>query len=122
MGHAAPLVTILGAEAADARPRRPGSERAGGDPIARVDAAVRSVLAAMRGAPLLPRDAAGHVCTDRLFSLRHAEALPPGTRLLRIGPGTVVTPLARDLLRRQGIAIVLGIPEAWRKSAAGEWA
>ena len=40
-----------------------------------------------------------------LFSERHAERLPRETTRLRLGPGARLTPLARDLLRRRGIAI-----------------
>lgn len=120
MGQAS-LVTVLGAEAGLVRPRVPDPTRAGDDPIRLVDAAVRSVLVELRTASL-PRPAVDeHVCLDRLFTLRHAEALPPGTRVLRIGPGTVVTPMARDLLRRQGITIHLGLPESLWSAAAGEW-
>ncbi len=40
---------------------------------------------------------------ERLFSLRHAEALGDVDEV-RVLAGTVVTPLARDLLKRRGIA------------------
>jgi hypothetical protein len=59
---------------------------------------------------------------DRLFSLRHAETLAPGTRVVLIAPGTVVTPLARDLMKRQGVAIQLAGLADFGASARGEWA
>lgn len=121
MGHSA-LVTILGAESGPVRRHSPELTRAGDDPIRRVDAAVQAVLDELRALSRPRAVLDGHVCLDRLFSLRHAETLPPGTRMLRIGAGTVVTPLARDLLRRRGIAIHLGLPESVRIQAAGEWA
>jgi hypothetical protein len=121
MGHATSLVTILGAEAVEARFRPLDRARAGDDPIGEVDAAVRAVLAERKSVLRPATQADGQVHLDRLFSVRHAEALPRGTKILRIGPGTVVTPLARDLLRRQGISILLGLPEP-TKAADGEWA
>ena len=55
-----------------------------------VDAVIRAVLSGS--------DRGAKVFADRLFALRHAEALPDGSREVRIAPGTVVTPLARDAL------------------------
>jgi len=128
MGYGSNLVTLPGANTADARFRIPDGPRAD-DPIRLVDAAVRAVLDEFRVAPRRPRlgspigrDRDVHVCLDRLFSLRHAETLSSGIRTLRIGPGTVVTPLARDHLRRQGIAVLVGLPESARIEQAGEWA
>jgi hypothetical protein len=122
MGQSAAPVTILEAEGSAAWPLRPGSERERDDPIREVDAAVRAVLDQSQRASRASHEQSTHVYPDKLFSLRHAEALPANTRLLRIGPGTVVTPLARVLLRKQGISIVLGVPEPSRRAAAGEWA
>lgn len=95
-----------------------------------VDAAVRWVLSELfattdrpgviwRGKPesRLERTFQG-----RLLSLREAEALPEELRVIRITPGTVVTPLARDYLRRSGVEVRSASgseTEATRRS--GEW-
>ena len=94
------------------------------DPIKKIDEAVRAVLAELRPkSPSRIREESDcQVIVDRLFSLRHAEALPPGTRIVRLGPATVATPLARDLLKRKGIMIRLGDPGESFSSARGEWA
>ncbi|WP_435017250.1 hypothetical protein TA3x_004847 [Tundrisphaera sp. TA3] len=67
----------------------------------------------------------GFVFADRLLSLRHAETLANGSaREIRVAPGTVVTPLARDWLKRQGLVlrIVSGKDAAAaRARAVGEW-
>lgn len=102
-------------------PRAFGSTSWGGDPIAIVDAAVRTVLDELRGAMRSGRKTAP-VFAGRLFSLRHAEALSPGDREVRIAPGTVVTPLARDLMKRQGVAIQLAGVAEFGSTAVGEWA
>src|SRR4051812_6394077 len=73
-----------------------------------VEFAVWSVLAEIRGVP--GRNGRGHgqkseVFAERLFSLRHAEGLPAAAREVRLVPGTVVTPLARDFLKRRGIEV-----------------
>ena len=71
--------------------------------VAEVDAAIRSVLAV--DGPRRPASRGPRSSPSRLFSLRHAEALPAATREVRVAPGTVVTPLARDFLKRRGIAL-----------------
>src|SRR3954464_12509187 len=74
--------------------------------IAEVEAAVRSVLATQGGGPGAERRTAeGEVFAERLFAVRHAEALSALTRAVQVAPGTVVTPLARDLLKKRGVAI-----------------
>ena len=58
--------------------------------------------------PVAPsRPAAGHteVIERGLFSERHAERLPRETARVRLGREVRMTPLARDRLRRRGIAI-----------------
>jgi hypothetical protein len=94
--------------------------------IAEVDAAVRSVLANEgrdRAARPGRADGGEAVFAGRLFGLRHAEALPAGTRAVRLAPRTVVTPLARDLLKQRGIALrQVGEGDAARLVHAGEWA
>jgi hypothetical protein len=103
-------------------PRAFGSTSWNGDPIAIVDAAVRTVLAELRGTAGSTIHPPAPVFVGRLFSLRNAEALAPGARVIRIAPGTVVTPLARDLMKRQGIAILLAGIADFGTTAAGEWA
>src|SRR5262249_8439893 len=94
-----------------------------------VDNAVRAVLDGMVGPRVgLVPGANGHiggvsdVFAGRLLALRHAEALPPGTNLIRVAPGTVITPLARDNLKRLGIEVrFVARSEAERVRSAGEW-
>ncbi len=94
-----------------------------------VESAVWSVLAEIRSVP--DRNGRGHgqgssaggeVFAERLFALRHAEGLPGATREVRIVPGTVVTPLARDHLKRRGIE--LRFVSEWQTDGRldrGEW-
>ncbi|MDR3623449.1 MAG: hypothetical protein P4L85_29215 [Paludisphaera borealis] len=103
-------------------PRAFGSPSFGADPISIVDAAVRTALAELHAATRPAQRASAPVFADRLFSLRHAETLSPGTRVVRIAPGTVVTPLARDLMKRQGVVIQLAGLAEFGVSARGEWA
>src|SRR5689334_6893634 len=85
--------------------------------IAEVEAAVRSVLAT-KG-----RSDRTDVFGGRLFALRHAEALTPATLAIGIAPGTVVTPLARDLLKTRGVALrQVSRRELARVKNPGEWA
>jgi hypothetical protein len=91
--------------------------------IAEVDAAVRSVLATQgRGPQVGHREAGSEVFGERLFALRHAEALGGETREVRVAAATVVTPLARDLLKKRGIAIrLVSKTEVARVKNPGEW-
>jgi len=124
MGQASLNANAL--ESATGQPRLRIPERAFdlADPIKKVDEAVRAVLAelTMKGPSRSRKESDCQVVVERLFSLRHAEALPPGTRIVQLGPATVVTPLARDLLKRQGITIRLGGLGGSMNSARGEWA
>jgi len=99
-----------------------GPTSLGPDPISIVAAAVRAVLDDRLGSARSDRRASAPVFADRLFSLRHAEALMPGTSVLRVAPGTVVTPLARDLLKRQGVVVQLAGIAEFEATARGEWA
>lgn len=88
-------------------------------PTAReIEAIVRAVLAELGHAPTsTPLESP--TISGRLLSLRQIEALPPGTREVRLTAGTVVTPLARDHLKRSGIAIrLIAAAEA---DEGGEW-
>lgn len=72
-----------------------------------VNAAVLAVLSEFgRSRRPAERPTHGHrdVFVERLFSLRHAESTGNGDEV-RIAPGTVVTPLARDFLKRRGIVL-----------------
>src|SRR5262245_58243801 len=81
-----------------------GPRRSALDPIREVDEAVRSVLGWSRGQGTA-RTSDESTFADRLFSLRHAEALRPGTTEIRVAPGTVVTPLAQHTLKLRGIVV-----------------
>jgi hypothetical protein len=91
------------------------------DPIRIVNQAVQTVLSGLSVAGSPRKEPDESVFLDRLFSARHAESLPHGIRAVKVGPGTVVTPLARDTLRRLGITIRLG-GLAHEESSRGEWA
>jgi hypothetical protein len=88
-----------------------------------VDAAVRSVLSG-GGAGSSWAGRPAEVFAERLLSLRQAEALA-GLAVaseVRVAPGTVVTPLARDFLKRQGIGLrVVSRSEADGARDPGEW-
>src|SRR5262245_20741637 len=87
--------------------------------IAEVELAVRSVLA--RQGPAC-RGSEAEVFAERLFALRHAEVLPGATREVQVAAGTVVTPLARDLLKKRGIVIrVVSRTELARVKPASKW-
>jgi hypothetical protein len=63
------------------------------------------------------------IFVERLFSLKHAETLG-GVEEVRVVAGTVITPLAKDLLRRRKIAlrIVSGRDAVLARSRdRGEW-
>lgn len=61
----------------------------------------------------------------KLLLERHAVSLPGSTRLILTSPATVVTPLAREILRRRGVIVrisnVSGIGSS-KAIDAGEWA
>ena len=60
--------------------------------------------------PVSAHDSSRHTETieSGLLSERHVDRLPRGTARVRLGPGVKLTPLARDRLRRRGIAIERG--------------
>ena len=79
-----------------------------GEMVFRLDgAAAEGAGAAERpGAPSAPAGSAHVEVVERgLFSERQADRLPRGTTRVRLGRRASVTPLARDRLRRRGIAI-----------------
>jgi hypothetical protein len=91
--------------------------------IAEVDDAVRSVLSTRGRGPESGRPTSGaEVFAGRLLALRQVEAMPGATREVRVAPGTVVTPLARDLLKTRGIALrMVARAEVARVRHPGEW-
>ena len=95
-----------------------------------VDAAVTSVLAELFG----PRGNGStngravkgspdeSVFAGRLLSLHEAERVGTRERVVKVAPGTVVTPLARDYLKNQGIELrFVARSEVDRLRNAGEW-
>ena len=66
-----------------------------------------AVRAASAPRAALVRDLSGHteVIERGLLSERHVDRLPRETARVRLGPHVRMTPLARDRLRRRGIAI-----------------
>ncbi|WP_315851956.1 hypothetical protein [Tautonia rosea] len=72
--------------------------------IGQVDDAVKAVLEGFRQAPRPDRRSSG-VFAGRLLGERQVERLGGEIREIRIAPTTVITPIARDLLKRRGILI-----------------
>lgn len=100
-----------------------------GPGIRDVDQAVRSVLAGFLRPALSPARPAGggrpgvETFSGRLLSLKAIEGLREEVRVVEVAPGTVVTPLARDVLKRRGVEIRLVSRDAIEKLRnAGEWA
>jgi hypothetical protein len=92
-----------------------------GPTASQVDAAVRAALAEL-GIVGRGSDGREFVFAERLLALRHAEALPSGVNEVRVAPGTVVTPLARDALKGRGIGIrLISRKDVEERSPAGEW-
>lgn len=121
MSPASPNTHALESVTGPPRFRIPEQAPGFADPIKKVDDAVRAALAELKG-PSRPRQETDcQVFVDRLFSLRQAETLSAGTRVVRFGPATVVTPLWRDLLKRKGIVIRLGDSNELQAAARGEW-
>ncbi len=90
-----------------------------------VDAAVRSVLSELFAASRVIGSRSrqpDEVFAGRLMSLRQAESLPRGLQDVRVAPGTVITPLAREFLKRRGIEIrLVSRSEIERVGNPGEW-
>jgi hypothetical protein len=97
------------------------------DPIKQVAAAVREVLAELlgrtKGQARTRMESDCQVIVGKLLSARLAESLPPGTRVVQVAPETVVTPMARDILKHLGITIrLVSSGDSLAASARGEWA
>jgi hypothetical protein len=93
------------------------------DPIHQVSEAVESVLKDLRPRSPARKDPDCQAFMGKLLSVRHAEALSPGTRTVQVACGVVITPLAQDLLKRRAISIRVGTQAETRKAGArsGEW-
>ncbi|AGA26138.1 hypothetical protein [Singulisphaera acidiphila] len=93
--------------------------------VEQVAAAVSEVLRDLdRGRTSRPKVGGSRqdVFAERLLSLRQAEGFAANRHEVRIAPGTVVTPLARDFLKRQGISLkVVSRSEVERVRDPGEW-
>jgi hypothetical protein len=92
-----------------------------------VNAAVLAVLGEVARPKQRPvarlSNQAREVFVERLFSLRHAEAIGDVDEV-RVVAGTVVTPLAKDLLRRKRINlhyVSKGEASSSRSQLQGEW-
>src|SRR4051812_39015022 len=91
-----------------------------GPTITQVDAAVRAALAEARGP--LPRPGEPEIFAGRLLSVREVARLSGATKEVRIAPGTVVTPLARDELKRRGVSLrFISQHDIPRENQAGTW-
>ncbi len=87
-----------------------------------VDRAVRAALSGQATARSA-RARSERAFAGRLLSASVVESLPATTTELCIGPETVLTPMARDLLKRRKIGVrLMGRAEARKRSGAGEWA
>jgi hypothetical protein len=85
-----------------------------------VDAVVRAVLAELARRNGHKED--GHVFAGRLLGQSQVEALD-GVKEIKVAAGTVVTPLAVDLMKRRGISLkVVSGREAAVSKGTGEWA
>lgn len=86
--------------------------------IAQVDAAVRAVLSGRSGAGRGP----GASFAGRLLTFRHVQAWDSSEREIRVGVGTVVSPMARDELKRRGITVrVVADVQVGIDRVEGEW-
>lgn len=98
-----------------------------GPGVAEVDAAVRAAIAAFLPSPSPgPRAASAstgaEIFNGRLLSLRVAESIGAGAGRVVVGPGTVVTPLARDHLKRLGVEVRVGSTDLGDgRRREGEW-
>ena len=91
-----------------------------------VDAAIRAVLvgrltsvrAEFSGSHAIAND----VFAGRLLSLRQAEVLSSEVSAIKVAPGTVITPLAKDHLKQRGIAVrFVAKGELSQVRNQGEW-
>ena len=90
-----------------------------------IDAIVQAVVAELkrRTAPAHKApEAALPVFGGKLLSVAQVEAIRSGEFEVRVAPGTVVTPLAIDLLKRRQIKLTYVSSQDIKKKESGEWA
>lgn len=87
--------------------------------IEQVDAAVKAVLGTLQRSPVA--DSAVRMFAGRLLAERHVETFDPALTTIGLAPGTVITPLARDLLKRRGVAIRWVHQDRAGRANAGTW-
>jgi hypothetical protein len=86
-----------------------------------VDRAVRAALTGLL-TERSPDARRGRTFSGRLLSASVVESLPTTVAELSVGPETVLTPMARDLLKKRKIALrLMGKAEARKASGVGEW-
>jgi hypothetical protein len=62
------------------------------------------------------------VFVGRVLGERHVAAMEASDREIRLAPGTVITPLARDAIKRKGLTLRIVAPgELARSGHVGEW-
>jgi hypothetical protein len=87
-----------------------------------VDAVVRAVLAELARRDEKPRNTDnGLFFAGKLLGQSQVELLDAGLREIKVNSGTVITPLARDLLKRRGITLQYASGSTNSKGL-GEWA
>ncbi len=84
-----------------------------------VDAVVRAVLAEL--ARRNGREAKDQILAGRLLGQSQLEALDGSVKEVRVAAGTVVTPLARDEMKRRGISLKV-VSGGETSKGTGEWA
>jgi hypothetical protein len=87
-----------------------------------VDAVVRAVLAELARRQRQPKVSEnGQVFAGKLLGQSQVDALDVDVREIKVNSGTVVTPLARDLLKRRGIGLQYASGSVGSRGI-GEWA
>ena len=91
-----------------------------------VDAVVRAVLAELARRDGQPkRQETGQIFAGKLLGQAQVEALDGTVKDIQVARGTVVTPLAFDLMKRRGIALQYagnGEASVGKAKGTGEWA
>ena len=86
--------------------------------IGQVDEAVRAVLAGFRQGPVSDRRSSV-TFSGKLLGQRQLEQFRPDLREIRVTSETVITPIARDMLKRRGI--VLRLVSELEAARRGTW-
>ncbi len=86
-----------------------------------VEVAIRG-LRATTGSRAIDNSLGGSLFTGRLLAERHVQALRADQQELLIHPETVVTPMARDLLKQRRILVrIVSAADAFARGVEGEW-